>query len=250
MASRRSAVLALGAVVAASVVVLVVAAASIGSERSQTLGLPPNGPIATIRAGQQLCESPIGTADEAHAVRFFPAGDGPRNPAIAVRVTDLTTGRVLGAGRLPAGTPSLTPQDVVLGHVPAQRFTSLCLRNLGPGHLSLLGGVQDDRQCRRSHTDYAGQRIGCNVVSFKVLPLTPGVATVDGRPLVGDLAAELLLGHRRSLLDQAGLMMRRASLFRPSWVGVWTWWALLVACVVGVPACLMLALARARRREG
>lgn len=215
--------------------------------RRQTLGVPPQGPAATLRAGQQLCESPVGLADTATGVRFFPLALGRPSPAIAVTVRDLADGRLLGSGRLAAGYARLAPQVVALGHLPAEHEAAICFRNAGPASVVLMGGTVDNRYCHQPNFIYRQVREGCNVFP-NPLPLTPGVATVDGRPIPQDIAAELV-GPRQSLLGQVPKMMRRATLFRPGFVGVWTWWALLVLCGAALPACLAFAVRRAAPPE-
>jgi len=44
----------------------------------------------------------------------------------------------------------------------------------------------------------------------------------------------LFSGHGQSLLGALGKAFSRASLFRPSWIGAWTFWALAVALVATI----------------
>jgi hypothetical protein len=44
-------------------------------------------------------------------------------------------------------------------------------------------------------------------------------------------------------------VFERAALFRPGWVGAWTFWLLLAALVIGVPTLLGRALRAALEEE-
>jgi hypothetical protein len=58
-----------------------------------------------------------------------------------------------------------------------------------------------------------------------------------------------LLGSPTDTLSQLPTAFRRASLFRPTWVGVWTYWALLAGLLVAVAACGAALIAAARTDE-
>jgi hypothetical protein len=58
-----------------------------------------------------------------------------------------------------------------------------------------------------------------------------------------------LLGSTTNTLSQLHTAFRRASLFRPTWVGVWTYWALLAGLFVAVAACGAALAAAARADE-
>jgi hypothetical protein len=79
-------------------------------------------------------------------------------------------------------------------------------------------------------------------------PGTPTRVTVersDGLADYADIGLELNRSDDRSLLALLPDVFDRASLFRPGWVGAWTYWLLLVALVIGVPVLLSRALASA-----
>jgi hypothetical protein len=152
-----------------------------------------------------------------------------------VRLTLAPTGRVrvvvtvvpLGAGD-PA--PSASGRLVLVGSKgPAevrldrtvrqeQRF-GLCVRNRGGGVLAVHGS---DRA-----VDVAG------------------AATGDGARPYHDLSLGFFRASPRSVLSEVPAMFERAALFRPGFVGAWTFWLLLVAVVAGVPALLAAALRHA-----
>lgn len=66
--------------------------------------------------------------------------------------------------------------------------------------------------------------------------------TVDGRPIADDAQVAVWFrppaGSKRSLASQLPVVFERASLFRPPWVGAWTYWL-----VLGLVLPLTLALA-------
>jgi hypothetical protein len=72
---------------------------------------------------------------------------------------------------------------------------------------------------------------------------------VDGRPAGTDATVALLRAEPASLLALLPEQARRASLFRPGWVGPWTYAVLLAAVVLAVPALLAAALRRAAAGE-
>ena len=59
----------------------------------------------------------------------------------------------------------------------------------------------------------------------------PGV-TVTGIPAGQRFSLVLLSDGDRSLLGSLSLAFSRASLWRPSWVGAWTFWVLVIALLV------------------
>jgi len=64
-----------------------------------------------------------------------------------------------------------------------------------------------------------------------------------------DVALELVRAPERSLLSEVPDMFERASLFRPGWMGAWTFWLLLAAVAIGVPSLLARALRGALAEE-
>ena len=83
-------------------------------------------------------------------------------------------------------------------------------------------------------------------------PGTPTRVTVersDGLADYADVGLELSRSDDRSLLALLPEVFDRTSLFRPGWVGAWTYWFLLVALVIGVPVLLSGALASASEED-
>jgi hypothetical protein len=88
-----------------------------------------------------------------------------------------------------------------------------------------------------------------------VLLPPPGTATrvtverSDDLADYADVGLELNRSDDRPLLALLPEVFDRASLFRPGWVGAWTYWSLLVALVIGVPVLLARALASASEED-
>jgi hypothetical protein len=66
-------------------------------------------------------------------------------------------------------------------------------------------------------------------------------ASLEGQPAGTDISLLFLRSHPASSLSLLPAIFRRAALFRPSWIGAWTFW--LLAAVVTLLVPLLLALA-------
>ena len=83
-------------------------------------------------------------------------------------------------------------------------------------------------------------------------PGTPTRVTVERSDALADYAdigLELNRRDNRPLLALLPDAFERASLFRPGWVGAWTYWLLLVALVIAVPVLLSRALVSASEED-
>jgi hypothetical protein len=71
-----------------------------------------------------------------------------------------------------------------------------------------------------------------------------------GKPLPVDVVIQTVRAHKQSLADLAPVVFHRASLFRPGWVGPWTYWVLLlVVALLVIAAPVLLGLAGIRLSE-
>jgi hypothetical protein len=76
--------------------------------------------------------------------------------------------------------------------------------------------------------------------------VTLSAATLDGRRLPNrDIAMVFPRAEPKSVLALVPEMFRRAALFRPGWVGAWTFWLLAALILLGAPLLLARALASA-----
>jgi hypothetical protein len=185
-----------------------------------------NVPAATLMpplaAGREACQAPIRVSSPAGAVRAWVWPDFRPSPPLAVTVRDLATRAVLATGSMssvparrsaPAGDivalyPTPVSRTAVLTRsLPAGQEILVCMRAQGPGTATFMGSRP---------TALSGQ--------FKV----PGKATTAGA-----MSLLFLAPHTRSLLSLLPTAFRRAALFRPTWVGAWTFWLLGIGLLLG-----------------
>ena len=198
--------------------VLLVAIA-LADRRGFRLGVHSDSQVL-VRPGQERCSSIIRPpGPEADRVRFRAraSGAGP-TPPIVVFVRRSRTAQTLADGTAEPGPAG--PRTVRLrGSVAGSRKVVACFLNAGAVPAVLLPP-----------------------------PGTPTRVTVERSDALAEYAdggLELDRSDNRSLLALLPDVFDRASLFRPGWVGAWTYWLLLVALVIGVPVLLSRALASA-----
>lgn len=231
------------AIVVVGVLAIVVVGLTSRDRVAQTLGVAPAGQVAQLKAGQQLCQAPIGLADDVDQVRFYPGVVDRKatTPALVVALRSEQGHHVLGRALVPSGTDLTKSQTVSVGHVSAGPQIELCFRDEGPAPVAIYGDELHGSLCdpKAPHP----YRVTCT--PGRVRPtLSTSEATVGGNPLPGDVAAEFLRAQPRSLLAGVPLVVKRASLFRPAFVGPALWWVLIVAWVVGAPIGLAYAVRR------
>jgi hypothetical protein len=173
-----------------------------------------------VHPGQELCSDLIRPpAAGADRVRFWARGaSGGPAPPIVVRVRRSRTAQTLADGTAEAGGPGARTVRLH-GSVAGSRKVVACFLDVGRGSaiLSPRPGTSTRVTVERSGdlTDYA------------------------------DIGLELIRTDDRSLLAALPDALDHAALFRPGWVGAWTYWLLLAALVVGAPLLLARALASA-----
>ncbi|MFZ0043717.1 MAG: hypothetical protein WAK93_20580 [Solirubrobacteraceae bacterium] len=127
---------------------------------------------------------------------------------------EVSVHRSHGGGRVTRGdiTAGTTPTALTAGlasAVPNRSSVSVCVTNEGPHPFSLHG-------------------------SF---PVRPGVVMkTPGQTASAEFSLVMLDRSPESLLASLGTAFSRASLFRPSWVGAWTFWVLTFALVATIAA--------------
>lgn len=203
--------------VAAAATVVVLLTLALGTERTRVFALraPSVQSVATLAPGRQACEGPVSAAVRVQAVQIWGA------PIVRTTVLDVrvTAGRsVVATGRVPAGAKPSSRTVVLHGTVHDGQKVTVCVVNGGDADYSLAGSPAID----------------------------PTVAMrVGGKrsPLQFSLT---LLGSPTNTLSQLHTAFGRASLFRPAWVGVWTYWALLAGLLAAMAACGAALTAAAR----
>lgn len=172
--------------------------------------------VATLHKGQHICESPIESEGAFRTAVFWTAGVGS---SALVKVHAGTTARapiiseavLAGTNGVPASTPVRLTKAVDSG-APV----TICLSERH-ATMTLYGGSPS----------YGGPTI---------IGSSPGTA----------LWLQLQTSKPQSLLASLPVAFRRASLFRPTWVGAWTFWVLLVGLVAVLPAGLICLHSAAR----
>jgi hypothetical protein len=187
--------------------------------RAFALGVPNINPVATARAHQPVCEGPVqsGTAFQLVVVSGRREGGVPevRIWAATGAHSRLIAAAVLGGEQ----TRGFSPYEARLSTaVRSGVGVNVCISDADGAFV-----LQGDR------------------------PGDTGAEILGGKPRRA-FSLVLFEGGRHSFVGSLGLAFSRAALFRPSWVGAWTFWALLVGLLV---ACLLggFALVAAIRAE-
>ncbi len=209
-------------VVAVGLIGLLILAAA--DRRGFRLGLNTES-VVMVEPGQEACRTLIRPPQAgANRVTFWASGasaDGSA-PPITVRLRKGRQSQLLAIARLPAG-------------------------RAGPRHARLRGSVAGSRKVAACFTN-------AGAVNLLLMP-RPGTPTrvvparLTERSDNVDVALELVREPERSLLSELPDSFERAALFRPGWVGAWTFWLLLVALAIGVPSLLGRALRAALAEE-
>jgi hypothetical protein len=184
-------VLALAAIVVAAT--LLIAGLRTIPVRTFALRVQDAVPVAVAGNGERVCEGPVRSSGPARSVGIFGT---VRSGAPTVEVAVLSSaGRTLGSGRMGAGAGSehLAALDrPIPGGVPVR----VCVRSTR-GTFTLLGASDE--------------------------------AVVKTHDVDSDYQFALVLTRPSSFLGSLGTAFSRASVFRPRWVGTWTFWLLLGA---------------------
>jgi hypothetical protein len=191
---------ALAAAVAAIVVVIVLIISGLrsGPVRSFALRVPSATPVATARAKRPVCEGPVTASGQTSLVGVFGAPKVGLS-RLHVTVRDAVAGdhgRVLATGTEVAR--EIVTEDLV------------ALDRTVPAGRSL-------RVCVRATTD--------------PFVLEGAGASATGVRMTGHRKDQfsLVLDHRASFIGSLSTAFSRAAVFRPDWVGSWTFWVLTAA---------------------
>lgn len=187
--------------------------------RTASADAPNQLTIATLQPGQAVCEGPITSQGAARSVGIWGAAAGA-TARLTVAVKDASTQETVASGPLQAVAQegewtARLDRDVPQGH-PVQ----ICLTQ-DAGAFSLMGSAVSE----------------------------PGV-TVTGIPAGQRYSLVLLSDGDQSLLGSLSLAFSRASLWRPSWVGPWTFWMLGVALLLTFGLAVMAVVRAAADDDG
>jgi hypothetical protein len=184
---------------------LLAAAALDDRERAFTAGLPPVRVVAELPPGDTVCHEGIDVPAAFSRVRLATASFGRMGPALSVSAGG-------GRGTVPAGYPDNSTIEVDVGEQPEGGRIDVCVTNDGDHRVALFG----------SPPDTPADRLG----------------DPERTP---ELGLTFVREESRSMLGLVPEAFERAALFRPDWVGAWTFWVLLGLVLAGLPLLLAAA---------
>jgi hypothetical protein len=217
---RATAGFALLAVLIAGVVAVLIAAASTDSDLAFTPSVRATGIAEKFAYGDEACGRTQPAIASFERLRFpvgTLGGSGQRLEVSIFESPESTT--LLARGRKPAKLKPAPFQPVVVSldrEVPKGAAFSVCVRNTGTHGIALFGSGGKGHRPKRinAHTSVPD----------------------------ADISFVFLKAHPASLLSQVPEVFRRASLFRPYWVGAWTFWLVGALLLLLVPALLVRAV--------
>jgi hypothetical protein len=196
---------ALIAVAAVGALALLAAAALDDRERAFTVGVPPVRVAVELPPGESSCRSGIDVPAGFSRVQLATASFGRPGPPLSVTAGD-------ARGTVPGGYPDNSTVEVSLSEIEPRQRVEVCVTNEGDRRMALYGAPPD------TPPDYLGDP--------------------DLKP---EIAVTFLRDEPKSMLELVPEAFERAALFRPAWVGAWSFWVLLGLVVAGVPLLLAAA---------
>lgn len=171
--------------------------------RTFALGAPNQFTLVTLTARHPVCEGPVRSPRAFDAISISGAATTP-SAHLTLIARDSTTHRVLSSGPVTARRVQTEQRAPLSRPIGAGRTIQACVQ-LVDGGFSLTGSNA----------------------------LAPGVS-MSGGPSGKQFSLLLLADANRSLFSSLDLAFSRAALFRPQWVGVWTYWALAIGMLLAV----------------
>jgi hypothetical protein len=235
--SARRTVIAVVVIAALGLAGLLAAAASRQRPTAFSIDVPATDLAPALARGQEACQSPIRASSAFGGVRawIWPNFIG-QTPQLNVTVRDLANDEVLASGRMTAVSPrpALQARNIVgLFPTPVSR-TSVLTASIAPG--------------RRVSVCLAAQGPGTATLMGAPPNQLSGALRVAGKPTNLAVALVFLQPHSRSLLSLLPTAFRRAALFRPTWVGAWTFWVSAAALLLAF-GLVALAVVQAGRAD-
>jgi len=200
--SARRPLLASLSVVAAAVIVLLILGLHAERTRVLSLRVPDAEVVGTLPPGSAACEGPVRAATGPIQAATIWGASAPRRTTLEVYARS-GAGRIVARGRAPAGTVADDQTVDLVPQTPRNHQVTICVRDAGTAPFVLLGSATN-----------------------------PGVRTTIGGKRTSAQFSLALLGPRRSTFSELQLAFSRAALFRPGWVGSWTFWVLLAGLLV------------------
>lgn len=174
-----------------------------------------------VPAGGRLCASDVTIPREARQLRFQVRTFGRPGPPLRVSL------RAPGYGAqadVAGGYADLATLAAPFSPPARDRLGSVCIQQRGRQEIALTG-TTETRTLSRPR------------------------GSVNGAPVAADAYLAFYEGREASALSLVGAMIDRAAAFRPTGVGPWLLWPLLVVTIVGIPAGVILAVRAAARMD-
>jgi hypothetical protein len=188
--------------------------------RAFALGVPNVRTVAVARPRALVCEGPF-SSQHAFQSAVLSATHVSGKPLVRIWSQDAGGRKLVASGPLEASPSGVSDSytAVLSNAVDADVLVDICLAD-PDGEFRLQGYV----------------------------PGYSGVAIVGSRPREA-FSLVLLESGTHSFIGSLGLAFSRAALFRPSWVGPWTFWVLLLALLGTVPLGALAISAAARSED-
>lgn len=198
-------VIVFGALMLAGLACLAVAAVTEQRATAFSVDVPAADPVAIVSPGQRVCQQRIAVPANTDGLTAWMA-PGPTTGA-SFEVT-------LSGEDAPSVRTTLRPESAT----PTTSLAALKAR-FSPA----IGAGRDVQLCVRSTSRRVVELLGGPVRGGS------GALVLGGKKSPYSLALVFRSPHPRSVLSLMPTMFARAALFKPGWVGAWTFWVLLVA---------------------
>jgi hypothetical protein len=214
------AAVAVGAVFAAIAVVVLT---KTGTRLAGTNGVANNQWVLELRPGEKACQTNLLLPKDSAGTRVFVGTFGKPGPPLLVSVAT-PSGDIVRRGSLSAGYADARWQAVPFRPIgTSSSGYTVCISS---GGRIALAGVADPNADNTS------------------------LLLVGGRQRPADISLETVRPGRESLLGLVPTIFHRATLFRPSWVGAWTYYLLLGLLLLTVAAAVAALIALGAGRLG
>jgi hypothetical protein len=220
MSEARRARALLLALCAAGVLGVVLTAALERRDLAFTTGVPITRVAAILKENGDACQGNVHVLEDFDRVELVPVALDDSTPPLGLEVLDARAHSRVAGGRADGGYPDKRRLAIATGRVPAGTRIDVCVRNRGDDSVGIAGGKAES---------VAGSTLVAN-------------SLLDERRA---LTLRFRRAEPRSVLSQVPVVFERAALFRPGWVGPWTFWALAALVALGVPLLLARALSAA-----
>jgi hypothetical protein len=203
------------ALIAAAVIAALVISGEQGRNvREAAYNLGGISAVVRLTDGGRVCEAPVAADGEFQRLVFWSSGAGSK-ALVSVHQGKTPNTPTLALGILESGAAAPGENVAELTQaVPAARDLSVCVKAVR-GAVTLFGG----------QPEYLSNSSGP----------TYGAPVISGFQPKSEFWLQAWSARPRGIWSALSLAFHRMSLFRPHWVGAWTFWILLFGVVAGFP---------------